>query len=182
MTEPATPPQPRQPPPGMRKYVVGRVADVPEGGRVIVEAGGREIGVFRINGAFYALLNRCPHLGGPLCQGQVVGEVFSPAPGDVRGNSERMFIACPWHNWEFDVRTGQSYWNPKGLRARPFPVGLEAGDAVTQAIESGTAERVKGPYAAETVPVGIEDDYLVLTLRPAPPRAAQRAAMEGTNR
>jgi 3-phenylpropionate/trans-cinnamate dioxygenase ferredoxin subunit len=174
---------------GPRKYVVAKVADIPEGGRVIVEAGGREIGIYRVEGKFYGMLNRCPHLGGPLCQGGVVTEIYAPVPGDVRGNQDRVFVTCPWHNWEFDIRTGQSYWNPKGLRARPFPVGVEQGDAVARAIEAGGAERVRGPYAAEMVPVAIEDEYLVLNLRPGPPRPAETApvaptpvAMEGSVR
>jgi 3-phenylpropionate/trans-cinnamate dioxygenase ferredoxin subunit len=100
----------------------------------------------------------------------VVTEIFAPVPGDVRGNSERVFVTCPWHNWEFDIKTGQSYWNPKGLRARPFPVDVEGGEALARAIEAGGAERVKGPYEAAMVTVSVEDDYLVLTLRPTPPR------------
>lgn len=149
-----------------RRFVIGRPIDVPEGNRIIVNVDDREIGVYRIDGAFFALLNHCPHLGGPLCQGQLVSEVFAPVPGDVRGNSDRVFVTCPWHNWEFDVRTGQSYWNPM-LRARPFAVDVERGEAVAAAIEQGSAGRVPGPYMAETIPVTIEDDYLVISLRKA---------------
>jgi nitrite reductase/ring-hydroxylating ferredoxin subunit len=165
-------------PQGPRKYVVARTSDIAEGDRLIVEVGGREIGIYRVDGKFYGMLNRCPHLGGPLCRGQVVTEVFAPVPGDVRGNQDKVFVTCPWHNWEFDIRTGQSYWNPTGLRARPFPVGVEGGDTLSQAIEGGTAERVPGPYKAEMIPVSIEHDYIVLSLRPTPPTAP--AALERT--
>ena len=116
------------------------------------------VGIFRVNGQFYGLLNRCPHLGGPLCAGQIVTDVVSPVPGDVRAVPGRTFVTCPWHNWEFDIRTGQSYWNTR-LRAMPFPVTVErapAGDG-----------RDPGPYQAETVPVEVEDGVLVLRLRPA---------------
>jgi nitrite reductase/ring-hydroxylating ferredoxin subunit len=150
-----------------RRYVVARTDEIAEGGRLIVEAGGREIGIYRVRGKFYALLNRCPHLGGPLCQGQVVTEVTASVPGEVRGNPDRVFATCPWHNWEFDIATGQSYWNPKGLRARPFPVDVEMGEAVQDAMATGDAERIRGPYSAETVPIAVEDEYLVLSLRPA---------------
>ncbi len=158
-----------------RRYIVARAADIAEGQRIIVEAGGREIGIYRQNGAFYALLNRCPHLGGPLCQGQVVTEITAAVPGEVRGNPEKVYVTCPWHNWEFDIRTGQSYWNPSGLRARPFPVGVESGEELCAAVASGSAARIPGPYAAETVPVSVEDAYVVLTLRPAG-RAVPQAA------
>ena len=147
-------------------YIVGRPSDVPEGGHIVVTAGRREIGVYRLEGSFYALLNRCPHLGGPLCAGQVVTDITAPKPGDVRANGGRTFVTCPWHNWEFDIRTGQSFWNSR-LRALPFPVGVEGGEAVAASIERGSAERVPGPYTAETLPISVEDDYLVVRLRPA---------------
>lgn len=150
-----------------QRFIVGRPSSIPEGGHVLVTAGGHEIGVYRFGGRFYGLLNRCPHLAGPLCKGQVVTEVFSPMPGDVRGNPDRAFVTCPWHNWEFDIKTGQSYWNPK-LRVRPFPVGVEGAEALTAAVERGDTERVPGPYTAETVPIEIEDEYLVVSLRAAP--------------
>ncbi len=155
--------------PGVRRYVVARAADIPEGGRLLVEAGGREIGIYRLQGRFHALLNRCPHLGGPLCKGDVVQHVEAPAPGELRHDPGRLYVTCPWHNWEFDVATGQSYWSARGPRARLFPVGVEAGEAVAAALQSGKAERVPGPYKAETVPVSVEESYLVVALRPAAP-------------
>jgi 3-phenylpropionate/trans-cinnamate dioxygenase ferredoxin subunit len=139
---------------------------VPEGGHIVVSAGRREIGVFRIDGAFYALLNRCPHLGGPLCVGQVVTDVVAPVPGDVRASPERVFVTCPWHNWEFDIKTGQSYWNAR-LRALPFRVAVEDGQTVACALDDASAQRVAGPYMAETVPVSVEDQFLVVHLRTA---------------
>lgn len=157
-------------PPGVKRYVVARADEIAEGGRIIVDAGGREIGIYRLNGKFHALLNRCPHLGGPLCQGGVVSEIYAPAPGDVRGDPSKLFVTCPWHNWEFDVTTGQSYWSPTGPRARLFPVGVEQGESVASGLEAGSVERVPGPYKAEVVPVAVEADYIVISLRP--PRAA----------
>ena len=56
----------------MRRYVVGKVKDLPPGQRKIVPVGGEsEIGVFNVKGCFYALKNLCPHKGGPLCQGRI---------------------------------------------------------------------------------------------------------------
>jgi len=146
--------------------VVGRVEEIPPGERRIVEANGREIGVFNIDGTFYAMLNRCPHLGAPLCEGGVVNQIESSVPGDVRLDEGQTYVTCPYHNWEFDVETGQSYWNPK-LRARPFPVALEGADEVQAALERGELGRIPGPYTAETVDVTVESDYIVLSLRPA---------------
>lgn len=149
-----------------RRFVVGRVDEIPPGERRIVEANGREIGVFNINGRFHAMLNRCPHLGAPLCEGGIVNPIESSGPGDVRLDETRTFLTCPFHNWEFDVETGQSYWNPK-LRARAFTVALEGADDVRAALDRGELDRIPGPYTAETVAVSVESDYIVLSLRPA---------------
>lgn len=147
------------------RYVVARTTDIPDGERVIVEVDGREIGIYNIGGRFHAMLNRCPHLAGPLCQGQVVNAVESSAPGDVRLEESRTYVTCPWHNWEFDVETGRSYWNPR-LRARPVPVGVETGPETEAALERGEIDRLPGPYQAEIIPVSVESDYVVLTTRP----------------
>jgi nitrite reductase/ring-hydroxylating ferredoxin subunit len=151
---------------GLSRYVVARADELQEGDRRIVQVGGREVGIYRLNGKFYAVLNRCPHLGGPLCKGGVVSEIYASVPGDVRGNASRLLVTCPWHNWEFDVNDGQSYFSPKGPRARMFPVGLECGQKVASEVEAGHAQRVPGPFKAEVLPVAIEADYLVITMRP----------------
>jgi nitrite reductase/ring-hydroxylating ferredoxin subunit len=152
------------------KFVVARADDIPDGARLLVQVNGREIGIFKVKGEFYAVLNRCPHLGGPLCRGQLLNTVVSSGPGDVRLDESEDLITCPWHGWEFDLKTGQSYWNPEHLRARKFPVGVEPGAALALYLEKGDAERIPGPYQAETVPVSVESDYVVVTLRPAAPR------------
>ena len=64
---------------------------------------------------------------------------------------EQKFLRCPWHGWEYDIRSGQSWCDPKSVRARRFQVTVETG-----------ASLVKGPYVAETFPVSVEEDYLVV--------------------
>jgi 3-phenylpropionate/trans-cinnamate dioxygenase ferredoxin subunit len=78
--------------------------------------------------------------------------VESTAPGDVRYGNHYL-VACPWHGWEFDIRTGQSWFDPARMRVRNYPVSVETGAAVE-----------KGPYVAETYPVSVEDDYLTIEL------------------
>jgi hypothetical protein len=58
---------------------------------------------------------------------------------------------CPWHGWEFDIHTGQSWCDPSKLRVKTYPVSVEPG-----------ADLVKGPYVAETYPVTVEDDYVLV--------------------
>jgi nitrite reductase/ring-hydroxylating ferredoxin subunit len=164
------------------KFIVGRAKDVPEGTRLIIDVNGRSVGIFNIEGEFYALLNRCPHKGAELCRGDVVGLVESDRPGDIRFDQNIWLIACPWHGWEYDVKTGQSWLNPQRSRVRPYGIRVESGDVVAQELEDGstdmsgwpdgelidsTTRRVKGPYIAGVFPITVEDDYLVVSMRAA---------------
>ena len=90
-----------------------------------------------------------------VAPGDVIGLVTSDGPGDVRLDEGRKFLTCPLHGWEFDVRTGQSYFDPKRIRARTFPVEVRAGAEVVEG-------RLPGPYTAETYAVSVEDDYVVV--------------------
>jgi 3-phenylpropionate/trans-cinnamate dioxygenase ferredoxin subunit len=134
-----------------KKHVVATVADIPPGGRKLVTADGRAIVVFNLAGEFFALSNRCPHRGGSLCQGRQTGLVESDGPGHYRYSRPGEIIRCPWHGWEFDIRTGQSWCDPTRVRARPYTVSVQPGTRL-----------VAGPYVAETVPVSVENDYVVV--------------------
>lgn len=159
-----------------RRYVVCRVEDFPESGRLLVSVNGREVGVFRVDGGYFAMLNRCPHLGGPLCLGQLVNKVSSPAPGVVDLDRSQTLLTCPYHNWEFDIRTGQSYFDPDNLHARAFPIEVEGGAEVQTEIDSGKTGMVKGPYQAEMVDVAVDDDYIVLSFKARARQAAKPSA------
>jgi nitrite reductase (NADH) small subunit len=69
---------------------VARADEIPAGTAKVTIVNGRELAVFNVNGAFYAIYNICPHQGGPLAEGTLKGHT----------------IACPWHDLAFDVRTG----------------------------------------------------------------------------
>jgi 3-phenylpropionate/trans-cinnamate dioxygenase ferredoxin subunit len=137
----------------MAKHVVAAVAEIPPGGRKIVTVRGREIGVFNVAGAFHALINRCPHQGAALCTGAIVSRLEAPLPGEYRLTRPGTMIRCPWHCWEFDIATGQSWCEPDDVKARSYSVTVEPGAALA-----------KGPFVAETVPVSVEQDYVVVEL------------------
>jgi 3-phenylpropionate/trans-cinnamate dioxygenase ferredoxin subunit len=113
----------------MAKHVVGRAGEIPPGGRKIVEVEGRSIGVFNVNGAFYALRNRCPHQLAPLCRGQITGTTLPSQPGEYKWARDGEIIRCPWHGWEFDITNGQSIFNPHRMRVRAYKVTVEAPQA-----------------------------------------------------
>jgi nitrite reductase/ring-hydroxylating ferredoxin subunit len=151
----------------MARYVVGTVDEIPVGGRKIVEVAGRLVGIFNVKGEFYALLNRCPHQAGPLCEGHTLGFLKSDEPGEYEYSRPGEILRCPWHGWEFDVKTGQSWFDPSQVRVRKYEVAVEPGSALATeagADEPGMEGLQKGPYVAETYPVSVEQQYLVIEI------------------
>ncbi len=134
----------------MARYVVARADALSEGEHIVVDVDGRSIGVFLLDGGYYGLLNRCPHRGGPMCRGSMVGALESDGPGDYRLDMGRRLLECPWHGWEFDIKTGQSWCHPESVKARTYQVAVVAGETLA-----------KGPFVAETVPVSVEQNYVV---------------------
>ncbi len=141
----------------MAKHIVATVDEIPPGGRKIVDIGGRSIGVFHIDGDYFALRNTCPHQGGPLCEGLLTGFLMADVPGEYTYTRRGEIVRCPWHGWEFDVKTGQSWWDPASTRVRSYEV--EIGNVDPSDVESG---RVKGPYVAESYAVSIEQPYVLV--------------------
>jgi nitrite reductase/ring-hydroxylating ferredoxin subunit len=134
----------------MARHVVATTSEIPPGGNKVVSIGGREIVVFHVNGEFFALLNRCPHEGAPLAKAVCVAHLTAAEPGKFKRTRIGEMLRCAWHGWEFDIRTGQSYFDPR-TRIRAYPVAVEAGE-----------ELAKGPYVAETFPVTVEHSYVLV--------------------
>ena len=150
----------------MAKYVVGVLGEIPPGGRKIVEIAGRSIGIFNVAGEYFALRNRCPHQGAELCQGLVCGFVTSSNPGEYTMIRNGEFLRCPWHGWEFEIRTGQSWFDPRKVRVKSYEVSIEeiADDAAVPAEGAERDGLRKGPHRAETYPVSVEQSKLLVDI------------------
>ncbi len=92
----------------MTKVRVASADELHEGKGVVVDVEGSRLAVFRHQGEFFALDETCPHRGGPLHEGMVQEGV----------------LACPWHLWQFDLKTGVSPVNPLS-KVRRYRVWLE---------------------------------------------------------
>ena len=163
------------------KVVVGKVSDFADGDRKIIDVNGKSIGIFRVDDQFYAIRNRCPHQWGPLCLGDFAPRAVSSGPGDVHLDSGPPLIACPWHGWEYDLATGQSFMGPGrgNMAALSYDVSVlpgselageadgRAGGSAAPAGQPRADGRIPGPYVAETVPVSVEQDYVVVDDSPA---------------
>lgn len=83
----------------------------PGSARTLLVAGGEEIAIFHTKGGhFYALVNKCPHKGGPLSEGIVHGES----------------VSCPLHNWRISLKTGQALGDDEGCTPA-IPLKVDAG-------------------------------------------------------
>ena len=137
----------------MSRHVVATVEEIAPGHCKLVTVNEREIGVFNVAGRYFALANRCPHAGGPLCRGEIAGLVQSEGPGTYAIVRDGEFVRCPWHGWEYEIATGQSWCDPKSTVARKFKVSVEPGQSL-----------VKGPYVAERFPVAVEKHYVIVEM------------------
>ncbi len=133
----------------MGKHVIGRAGEIPPGSRRIVEAEGRSIGVFNVQGSYYALRNSCPHQAAPLCLGSIKGMTMPSKPGEYIWARDGEIVRCPWHGWEFDILTGRSIFNPHKMRVKTYEVTVEQG-----------VEEL--PDEVETFPVTVEEGLVIL--------------------
>ncbi|MGH2360822.1 MAG: Rieske (2Fe-2S) protein [bacterium] len=90
---------------------VANVEDVLPGTGKVVEAEGAVLALFNLGGTFYTLNNKCTHVGGPLGEGQVDGNV----------------VTCPWHGSRFDITNGQVLGPPARRPVASYPVRVEGG-------------------------------------------------------
>ncbi len=97
---------------GPTRVRVAAVGDINPGEGRVVDAAGRSIALFNVEGHYYAIDNTCPHRGGPLGEGDLDGTV----------------VACPWHAWRWDVRSGANTNNP-ALKLACYPV-TEEGEGI----------------------------------------------------
>ena len=116
----------------MAEVFVSKAADFKEGDRRIVKTPKGEVGMFFENGEFHAFSNNCPHQGGPACEGIMMNKVVDIIAPDrtYQGQtfSATRHVVCPWHGYEFDLKTGQC-WGDQKLKLKKFDV-VRKGDDV----------------------------------------------------
>jgi nitrite reductase/ring-hydroxylating ferredoxin subunit len=96
---------------------VARLDELPAGSVKAVDAGSTRVVLARVGDAVYACGEVCAHRGGPLGEGRLSGTR----------------LACPWHGWMFDVRTGECTFPGRGARVPSYPVEISDGEIWVQA-------------------------------------------------
>lgn len=160
----------------MTRYVIGSVTDIPPGSRKIVTIARRSIGIFNVKGKFFAIRNQCPHAGGELCKGTISGFVRSQDPGQYEYIMQGEVIRCPWHGWEFEIATGQSWFDPVQTRVATYPADVQSGRVLSGRDDVAAAEVVRptgmpedagltpGPFRTESYQVEVDNDFVVVHL------------------
>lgn len=113
----------------MAERDLGSVHEWRPGDRRSVTIGRRRVCVVRTRDAFYALNDTCPHHGASLALGTLGGTMLRSRPQQYEYGMEDCVIRCPWHGWEFELRTGAKVFDPSGIRVRTYPVRV-AGERV----------------------------------------------------
>jgi len=127
----------------MGKHKIGTTSEIQPGQRKIVFLEGLSIGVFNVNGRFYAMKNVCPHQQAPLCK--VTGTTLPSKPGEFLYGREGEIIRCPWHGWEFDLTDGRSIFDPHKCWVKTYDVEVE---------------KAEEPPRAETFPVEVVEEHI----------------------
>jgi nitrite reductase (NADH) small subunit len=99
-----------------KRIRVAQTNEIRPGTGKVVEAGGRDVALFNVDGSFYAIDNTCPHVEGPLGEGQLQGDC----------------VACPWHGATFNVKTGQVTSPPAKVGVKTFPVHVDSGNVYVE--------------------------------------------------
>ena len=94
---------------------VAKTSELAAGQGKVVEAGGRELALFNVGGAYHAIDNLCKHRGGSLGEGELDGTV----------------VTCPLHAWTYDVTTGECFDDPACPVDR-FAVKIEGDDILVE--------------------------------------------------
>jgi 3-phenylpropionate/trans-cinnamate dioxygenase ferredoxin subunit len=109
---------------------VGAADDVRREGCRVVDVAGRPVGIISVGREFFAVADRCPHMGASMCAGSLGGTMVPSDPHEhVYGMDERV-IRCPWHGWEFDLETGRSLLEPRRYGLKTYLVTEDDGQLV----------------------------------------------------
>jgi nitrite reductase/ring-hydroxylating ferredoxin subunit len=109
-------------------HAVGAVEDFELDRFRIFEVRGRSIGVVHTEKGWFAIRNRCPHQGAPLCRGPISGTMLPSNPDEYRPAMAGGVVRCPWHGWEFDLETGRSMFGISRDRTATYPVEIRDGE------------------------------------------------------
>ena len=126
-------------------YFVAPLADFKENEMLLVDVVGEEIGVVLHQNQLYAYRNYCLHQGGPICYGEILGKQEAILDEEKRLIGERFsegtfHLVCPWHGWEYEIRTGECVTNRK-IRLHSYEVVVQDGNVYLRGVHDGKQQQ-----------------------------------------
>lgn len=130
------------------EILVGEVSELVPGRFKIIREGALNIGVTRFaDGTIRAVRNACPHKGAAICKGLIGGTWPPSAPGELDYDREGEILICPWHGFEYDLRTGEELYRKVPTRLRFYEV-IERDAKVYVSVSKRVLDAVQAPDAA----------------------------------
>ena len=116
----------------MTEYFFAKEEEIKDREQLVKVFNRREIGLFRLGDEYYAWENNCPHMGGPVCQGRIINRVDERLDNEKKSHGYRyveedVHIVCPWHGYEFNIRTGRHPGNTSA-QLKGFVVSVRSGE------------------------------------------------------
>ena len=133
----------------MSRVNIGSASDFADPGRKVIAFERFEVAVFKLDGEFFAYLNHCAHMGGPVCQGKMIAKVEEIIAEDrtskgMTFSKTKLHVVCPWHGYEFDIRTGIHPGNPRA-KLRKLAIAMAGGDLIVEIPPLGEPSSLAGP-------------------------------------
>jgi len=108
------------------KHLVCSYEELEQTGKKAVLIDRKPIVIVRAaSGEVFALRDVCPHKGPCLSDGMIDKGCSAEDVGEYIYERDQELIRCPWHSWEFDIRTGKSIFDPDKVRVKTYEVSVE---------------------------------------------------------
>jgi nitrite reductase (NADH) small subunit len=109
---------------------VGTVEELRSEGCRVIDVNGRPVGVISVGDEFFAVSDRCPHMGASMCTGSLGATFVASDPHELVVGMDDRVIRCPWHGWEFDLESGRSLLEPRRVGLKTYRVTQTDGEVV----------------------------------------------------
>ncbi|MED1824894.1 Rieske (2Fe-2S) protein [Brevibacillus agri] len=108
------------------KHLVCKYEDLKNVNKMAVSIDRKSIVVVMSDGGeVYALRDVCPHKGPCLSAGMLDKNCTGDNTGEYIFEKEREVLRCPWHSWEFDIKTGRSLFDPEKVWVKTYEVTIK---------------------------------------------------------
>jgi 3-phenylpropionate/trans-cinnamate dioxygenase ferredoxin subunit len=110
----------------MKKILFAETSEITDTNFLIKKIDGMSVGAIKLNDEYKLVLNVCPHAHAEICRGKISNLLTSDiSDKTVKYEKDEQVLICPWHRWEFNLKTGKSILNEK-LKIRIFDYSIES--------------------------------------------------------